>query len=359
LLIKFNLNNIKNMKNIMNKSVLVGSALLLSTALVSAQTTVSGNVDIGYKAVRSNNTKSSSYGVMTKETQLNLQTKGTAGSGWNYAAGFSIENDGTDVGAIGTHTENTYIDLISGNTTISLSADHLPNGNYSITNIVGGVADIDDIAGGIMGQTPIMLSGHGASASFGLGVIQDLGVAKVSFFYAPSGTNTPADNDGKTTLSSATGLLNSFKEITVRGDMGVKGLDAGLVYNWIESDETVAGANADVANYLVSLKYTFANGFALAGELAEAETKAGVNTKTKAIGIGYAINKNTTIGYQMAKSDLSTAGRPTEKIQGINLGYNLGPVAITAVVVKGDDVGATASTGQDGRAAHIGASVKF
>ena len=347
------------MKNIMNKSVLVGSALLLSTALASAQTTVSGNVDIGYKALRSNNTKALSYSTMTKETQINLQTKGAAASGWNYAAGFSIENDGTDVGAIGTHTENTYINLINGGTTISLSADHLPNGNYSITNIVGGVADIDDIAAGIAGQTPAMLAGHGASASFGLGLIQDFGVAKASFFYAPSGSNNPGDNDGKTSLSTNTGVLNSFKEITVRGNFGVKALDAGVVYNWIESDATEAGQNSDVTNYLVSLKYTFANGFALAGELSENETKAGLNTKTKAIGIGYAVNKDVTIGYQMAKTDLSTAATPTEKIQGINIGYNLGPVALTAVLVDADDIGATATTGKDGRAAHIGASVKF
>ena len=343
----------------MNKSVLVGSALLLSTALVSAQTTVSGNVDIGYKALRTNNTKAQSYGVMTKETQINLQTKGAAAQGWNYAAGFSIENDGTDVGAVGTHTENTYIDLISGGTTISFSADHLPNGNYSITNIVGGVADIDDIAGGIAAQTPVMLAGHGASASFGLGLIQDFGFAKASVFYAPSGTNAPGDNDGKTTLSTATGVLNAFKEITIRGDMGVKGLDAGVVYNWIKSDETVAGSNNEVTNYLASLKYTFANGFALAGELSEAETKAGLNTKTKAIGIGYAVNKDVTVGYQMAKTNISTAATPTEKIQGINIGYNLGPVALTAVFVDADDVGATTTTGRDGRAAHIGASVKF
>jgi hypothetical protein len=347
------------MKNIMNKSVLVGSALLLSTALVSAQTTVSGNVDIGYKALKTNNTKALSYSVMTKETQINLQTKGAAAHGWNYAAGFSIENDGTDVGAVGTHTENTYIDLINGGTTISLSADHMPNGNYSITNIVGGVADIDDIAGGIAGQTPVMLAGHGASASFGLGLIQDLGVAKVSFFYAPSGTNAPGDNDGKTSLSTNTGVLNAFKEITVRGDMGVKGLDAGLVYNWIKSDETTAAANSEVTNLLGSLKYTFANGFAIAGELSENETKAGLNTKTKAVGIGYAINKDLSIGYQLAKTNISTAATPTEKIQGINIGYNLGPVALTAILVDADDVGATTTTGRDGRAAHIGASVKF
>jgi hypothetical protein len=235
----------------------------------------------------------------------------------------------------------------------------MPNGNYSITNIVGGVADIDDIAFGIGAQTPVMLSTHGASGSFGLGLIQDFGVAKASFFYAPSGTNAPANNDGGTTLSTATGALNSFKEITVRGNMGVKGLDAGLVYNWTESDEKTAGVTNDVTNYLTSLKYTFANGFAIAGELSENETKAGLNTKTKAIGIGYAVNKDLTIGYQMAKTDISTVATPTEKIQGINIGYNLGPVALTAVLVDADDVGATTSTGKDGRAAHIGASVKF
>ena len=345
------------MKNIMNKGVLVGSALLLSTALVSAQTTVSGNIDIGYKATKTNNNKAQSISVMTKESQINLQTKGAAVGGWNYAAGFSIENDGTDTGAIGTHTENNYIDLISGGTTISLSADHMPNGNYTITNIVGGVADIDDVASGIANTVPLMNAAHGASASFGVGVIQDFGFAKASLFYAPSGSNNPAANDGSGTLSTGTGVNNAFKEITLRGNLGVKGLDAGMVYNWSKSDETVAGANNDLTNYLGSLKYTFANGFALAGELSENETKAGVNTKTKAVGIGYAINKDTTIGYQLAKSNISTVNRPTEKIQGINIGYNLGPVALTAVLVDGDNVGGTDA--QDGRAAHIGASVKF
>lgn len=341
------------------KIALVGSALLLSTAIASAQTTVTGNIDVGYKALRSNNSKATSYGVMTKETQLNLQTKGAAAGGWSYAAGMSLEYDGTDTGAVGTHTENNYIDLINGGTTISFSADHMPNGNYSITNIVGGVADIDDVAYGIAAQTPVMLGAHGASASYGVGIIQDLGAAKVSFFYAPSGTNAPSNNDGTGQLSTATGVLNSFKEITVRGNMGVKGLDAGVVYNWIESDEQTAGQNNDVTNYLLTLKYTFANGFALAGELSEAETKAGVNTKTKAVGIAYALNKDTTIGYQLARTNLSTAATPTEKIQGINIGYNLGPVAITGMLVDATDVGATTTTGRDGRAAHINATVKF
>lgn len=347
------------MKKTIAKIALVGSALLISTSLTSAQTTVTGNIDIGLKALSTDSNKAQSTRSMTKESQINLQTKGSLPHGMSYAAGMSLEYDGQDVGAIGTHTENNYIDIISGGTTISFSADHMPNGNYSITNIVGGVADIDDVAQGIAAQTPVMLNTHGASASFGIGIIQDFGVAKASYFYAPSGTNSPAANDGSGMTGALSGALNSFHEVTVRGNFGVTGLDAGLVVNMIDSDETVAGANNDVQNYLVSLKYTLPNGLAAAVEQSENETKAGVNTKTRALGLGYAVSKDVTVGYQIAKTDLSTAATPTEKIQGINIGYNLGPVAITGLFVKADDVGATTTTGRNGKAAHVGASVKF
>jgi len=347
------------MKKTIAKIALVGSALLISTSLTSAQTTVTGNIDIGLKALSTDSAKAQSTRSMTKESQINLQTKGSLPNGMSYAAGMSLEYDGQDAGAIGTHTENNYIDIISGGTTISFSADHMPNGNYSITNIVGGVADIDDVAQGIAAQTPVMLATHGASASFGIGIIQDFGVAKASYFYAPSGTNSPAANDGSGMTGALSGALNSFHEVTVRGNFGVKGLDAGLVINAIDSDETTAGANNDVQNYLVSLKYTLPNGLAAAVEQSENETKAGLNTKTRALGLGYAVSKDVTVGYQIAKTDLSTALTPTEKIQGINIGYNLGPVAITGVFVKADDVGATTVTGRNGKAAHVGASVKF
>jgi hypothetical protein len=99
------------------------------------------------------------------------------------------------------------------------------------------------------------------------------------------------------------------------------------------------------------------NGLAAAVEQSENETKAGLNTKTRALGLGYAVSKDVTVGYQIAKTDLSTVATPTEKIQGINIGYNLGPVAITGLFVKADDVGA--ATAKSGKAAHVGASVKF
>jgi hypothetical protein len=349
------------MKNTIAKVALVGSALLISTSLTSAQTTVTGNIDIGLKAYSTDSNKAQSSRNMTKESQINLQTKGSLPNGMSYAAGMSIEMDGTDTGAVGTHTENNYIDIISGSTTLSFSADHMPNGNYSITNIAGTLADIDDVAEGIgTTATAAMIDTHGASAAFGIGIIQDLGIAKASYFYAPSGTNTPLANDGGAATLALSGPLNSFHEATLRGNFGVKGLDAGLVYNVIDSDETTSGANNDVSNYLVSLKYTLPNGLAVAGEQSEQETKAGVNTKTRALGIGYAVTKDVTVGYQIAKTDSSVVASTQEKIQGINIGYNLGPVALQGNFVKADNMGAsTTTTGKDGKAAHITASVKF
>jgi hypothetical protein len=349
------------MKKTIAKIALVGSALLISTSLTSAQTTVTGNIDIGLKAYSTKSNTAASSRAMTKESQINLQTKGSLPNGMSYAAGMSIEMDGQDVGAIGTHTENNFIDLISGGTTISFSADHMPNGNYSITNIAGTLADIDDVAEGIGATaTAAMIDTHGASASFGIGIIQDFGIAKASYFYAPSGTNSPLANDGGAATTALSGLNNSFHEVTLRGNFGVKGLDAGLLYNVIDSDETTSGSNNEVTNYLASLKYTLPSGLALAGEQSEQETKTGVNLKTRALGIGYAVTKDVTIGYQIAKTESSTVNTKEEKIQGINVGYNLGPVALQGTIVKADDMGATtATTGKDGKAAHVTASVKF
>jgi len=350
------------MKKTIAKAALVGSALLISTSLTSAQTTVTGNIDIGLKAFSTDGTKAQSSRNMTKESQINLQTKGSLPNGMSYAAGMSVEYDGTDTGSVAMHTENNYIDIISGNTTFSISADHMPNGNYSITNIAGTLADIDDVVDGISNGTVAKMNGaHGATGAFGFGIIQDFGVAKASYFYAPSSTNTPLDNDGGGATLALSGAANAFHEVTLRGNFGVKGLDAGVVYNTQESPNTTAGENNDITNYLVALKYTLPNGLAAAVEQSEGEDKSGVVTKTRALGIGYAVTKDVTVGYQIAKTDISTVNTTEEKIQGINIGYNLGPVALQGNLVKVDNIGtpSTSVAQQNGKAAHITASVKF
>jgi hypothetical protein len=102
-------------------------------------------------------------------------------------------------------------------------------------------------------------------------------------------------------------------------------------------------------------------GIVLAAEHSEAESAAYVTTKTRALGLGYAINKDLSVGYQIAKTDVSTINTTEEKIQGIQVGYNLGPVALQGTVAKVENIGTptVGTTGRDGKAAHVTASVKF
>ncbi len=77
--------------------------LLVTTALVGglltgssfAQTTVTGDLALTYNAL----IKKTSGGVSTRgvgrESQINIQNKGKLNNGMDYAAGFSLEFDGT------------------------------------------------------------------------------------------------------------------------------------------------------------------------------------------------------------------------------------------------------------------------
>ena len=103
------------MKNkLLLSSALVGS--LAITGLASAQTTISGSLDLSYKTISNsgNITKQTDAGF-GRETQINIANKGKLSNGMDYAAGFSLENDGNQAGSY--FNENQYIDFINGNTT--------------------------------------------------------------------------------------------------------------------------------------------------------------------------------------------------------------------------------------------------
>jgi len=119
------------MKNkLMRTTALVGSLVFIGTSISSAQTTVSGNLDLSFRAVQQKNSPVNSYQGFGKESQINISNKGKLNNGLDYAAGFSLEYDGNDNngnGTTGWSTENTYIDLISGNTTLTIGIDHIQN----------------------------------------------------------------------------------------------------------------------------------------------------------------------------------------------------------------------------------------
>jgi len=154
------------MKNKLLTTTAISAAMLMGVANVNAQTTVKGQVHLTYKALSNESstgasTGSGSFRGFGKETQLDIATAGKLNNGMNYAAGFALEFDGSDLSqtggaaqsqnSSGLHNENVFIDLISGNTTITIGADHVQNPDFTYTNLVGLRADPENLFAGSSG----------------------------------------------------------------------------------------------------------------------------------------------------------------------------------------------------------------
>ncbi len=273
------------MKKILTTTALA-SALLVTANASFAQTTVTGQLDIGYQALSGKGAttlgKEASFRTFTRETQINVANKGKLSNGLDYAAGFSWEVDGGEsIAADGAFSENVYLDFIMGGTTLTISADHIQNPNFEITNLAGGVADIDDLVQGHGASTTnrSLAAIHGtstansASQAHGIGIIQNLGVATASFYYAPDrATGGAAANDaGANTLRD---LGQSQMEIMVRGDLGVKGLNA-FVYRGTADTDTpgTTASNKDVEGFKYGASYNF-------GKISAAASQSKVESAT-------------------------------------------------------------------------------
>jgi hypothetical protein len=380
------------MKNMLTKTALVSSLALMTAGVASAQTTVTGNLDLTYKAISSDNSstagKTSNMRTFGKESQINIANKGKLNNGMDYAAGFSIEFDGSDTAVsnatntgtsnslAGAFNENVYIDFISGSTTFTIGADHIQNPDYTITNLVG-AADPDDLISGIFNKAALYSPAkNSAYQAYGFGIIQDFGVAKLSLNYTPDRTTGLANNDTNsfTTTNSAPiyDAGNSAYEIGLRGNFGNKDLDLGIFYNRAaNSGEKGAGvtegaSSSDIVGKMLAASYTF-GAAKVAYERAEATALTDVTTKSDSIGLAYAINKDLSVGYTYVrtKSDANSgntnaSSQPNakEKISQISVGYSLGPVMVAATVGQVNDIGGMTSNG-DGKAALIRTGVKF
>jgi hypothetical protein len=77
-------------------------------------------------------------------------------------------------------------------------------------------------------------------------------------------------------------------------------------------------------------------------------TTRGIERDTQRIGVTYAVNKDLTVGLVQTKTDHSgsatAAQNGTEKVQAIQIGYSLGPVALALTHAKFDDLAAREGT---------------
>jgi hypothetical protein len=380
------------MKNMLTKTALVGSLALMTAGIASAQTTVTGNLDLTYKAISSDNSgaaaKTNSLRTFGKESQINIANKGSLNNGMTYAAGFSIELDGSDSAVAnatntstsnslaGAFNENVYVDFISGSTTFTIGADHIQNPDYTITNLIG-AADPDDLISGINGKFALYSPAkNSAYQAYGFGLVQDFGAAKVSFNYTPDRTTglANADTNGfsSTNTTSIYDAGQSAYEIGLRGNFGNKNLDLGAFYNRSANSgekgvgDTVGASSSDLIGKMLAASYTI-GAAKVAYERAEATSTHDITTKSDSIGLAYAINNNLSVGYTYVstKSDANTGNTATaslpntkEKISQISVGYNLGPVMVGASYAQVSDIGGMTTNG-DGQALLVRTGVKF
>ena len=362
-------------------TALVGTLFGLGLNSAIAQTTVSGNLNLVYNAVSVKAVSGSlnSYRTTGQETQINIQNKGTLSNGMAYAAGFSWELDGNE--ALGDSTagsatdssngrnENTFIDLyFTKDTYVSISSDHIPNSDVTLTNLVGwGYLGTQ----GVNNATSIYPSSFNDSG-YGIGIVSNLGPATLSVGFQP--------NPGKAGGSADTGhniklgedsSANSKIEATLRGDLGVKGLD--VLASMAQQKAVAASATGTVedpngrrfaAKYNMGSVTVAADYIRLAGQN---NTPAGGTATTtsnqtlvgKSAAIAYALTPALSVGYTRSIAETNLAGAVDEKVNMFAVGYNLGAVALQAQHRDGSGIaGQSGDTGK-GQVTQFMISTKF
>ena len=360
------------MKKLLLTTAIAGSALLAGNAI--AQTTVSGQLDLGYKAITSDRAADgiSSMRGFAKEWQLNIQNKGKLNNGMDYAAGFSLEHDGAQTGSNGLD-ENIFIDFISGNTTFTVGTDHIQNSDRTTANFVGLIAeDITNSAGGSLG-TDVFLAAVGADPvqSYGFGITQTIpGMAAISAWYTPTGAVAPSAGNASyvgNDDSAYEDTNESAYEIGITGSFGVKGLNAHAFMNKKDRADVGAATDSDIKGYNYGLNYNFGQvtvgyNYKKTQNQKAAAAAASATTgdiKQNEYGIAYAVSPTLTVGanYTKAEADATSATKADAKSKSVAVGYNLGPVALTAQAARLENF--NGQSGYDADVLYLRASTKF
>jgi hypothetical protein len=375
------------MKNkLMRTTALVGSMVVLGAGVSVAQTTVTGSLDLSYRAVGSstgtNSDGVSSFRGFGKESQINLANKGKLNNGLDYAAGFSLEFDGADMQgsatqtgtAQGVHGEGVYINIIDGNTTYHAGADWIQNpDSHGLINPVG-VGYMTSfgnavVAAGTAKQGIYPTVANSPYQGYGFGVVQKTPFGNLSLSYVPSPQDGVAGHDigNNQSIANYEGTAESAIELGLVGNLGVKGLTVQAFYNERSAPDQNAGVTnptGKVQGTALTAAYNFGQ-LTIAGDYRVTEGGGKVTAgmpdeqiEGKAISLTYAATNNVSLGVVYGKAESNRSDKPSsEKIKIAAIGYNLGPVALNAEYTDTANVGGLA--GADAKELIVKASTKF
>jgi hypothetical protein len=360
------------MKKLLLTSALIGSTLVASSAF--AQTTVSGNLDIAFKAIEEKGTSpvGRSMNGFGKEAQINIQNKGKLNNGWDYAAGFAIEDDGNQAGSY--FNENTFIDFTSGTTTITIGQDHIQNSDRTLANFAGLIAeDLTNSSGATrLNDRFLAAVGSDPAQSYGIGIIQTVGkFGTLSANFVPNNRGAVLDNDIAAD-DTAADVGKSAYEIGFVGTLGVAGLNTHAFYNEekrttgspkVTSSDIVGyniGASYNMGQLTVGANYKYSDtgtrGATIETGAVATPANPGV-VKQREFGLAYAVTPNVTLAANYTIADSAVAAEVDAKSKSIAVGYNLGAVALTAQAAQLESYTGVANVDAD--VLYLRASTKF
>ena len=329
-------------KTLLLTTALIGNLLILGS--VQAQTTITGELKMAYKSVEGLSSGARSSSGFTSERQINIASKGKLNNGLDYAAGFSLEQDGDETATAIDGREGNYFNIISGNTTFTVGMDHILNGDYAIVPRVG--APINEEVG-VFGTATVRTSGSVAGLQYsqslgdnneemGIGIIQTIpSVGRLAVNYVPRSDDKASTAD--TAVPTSVGV--PAYSIFFVGDLGVKGLQvaleqAGTSKNGTEvKDEKVRAFGAS---------YTMGD-FSFGAERQNFTDVSASETKTTEFGLTYKINNNASAGVGKIKTESKLASGASiandEEIKYLQIGYNLGGYSTQLSVIDTENVG--------------------
>jgi len=348
--------------------------LLLSTAIASAtlvasnaiaQTTISGSLDIAFKSFSDDRTanKQNSTRGFGQESQVNIQNKGKLNNGMDYAAGFSIENDGNQTGSY--FNENIYINFISGNTTLHFGQDHIQNATRTLGNFQGLIAEdlnnifTDGAAAGVSTDIFIDSVGGDVAQAFGVGLVQSIpGIGNLSALYVPSNTSLGTMGGEDTSTDD---LAESAYEIGFVGGFGVKGLSTHAFYAKGQKLDGAAATSVDPKGHNIGISYNMGAttvGYTYKKNVLSPQTALVGDRKQNEFAASYALSPNLTLAANYTKAEMDGTSTPADaKAKSISLGYNLGPIALVTQIAQLEDY--TGVSGVDADVVYFRASTKF
>lgn len=321
------------MKNKLLVSSALVSGMILSGSAI-AQTTITGSLDLSFRAAERTTAASSAQGF-GREAQVNVQNKGTLNNGFGYAAGFALEFDGTSSESATTgaqsnsiSNENVYIDFIMGNTTLSFGVDHMPNTANNIAPTAS-FNQADNVVS--VGAAYTNTGGANPKESMGVGIIQTIpGFAQVSALFVPNNGDSGAANTKFTADKSG---RESAYELGINGNFGIQGLTARAFYNKEETNSAAGVANAGRRGAVVYGATYNTGALAIGFDRFVATNTTDQDTTSTNFGISYAVDKNLSVSVNRIKTDVDGTAQE-ETIYQYGIGYNLGPVAVSADYTK-------------------------